>query len=73
MDSAEGIDLVIDVGNVHHKCNIKLEKVSQYPSQDVGADIVSRMAQMSVVVDCRSAGIPGNALAIRIEGHEGDF
>ena len=58
--------LVIDIGNVHHKAHVVLEIISQYPPQDIGADIVSRVAQVRIVIDRWSAGIPLDLLAVRI-------
>ncbi len=64
-------DLVINVGNVHNESNFEVEIVSQNASDDIGRDIVASVAEMGVVVYCRTAGIPGNVL--RLKRDEWDF
>ena len=60
--------LVIHVGDVHYEVDIKLEVVFQYPSYDIRRDIVSRVTQMGVVIDCWTASIPGHTLALWVAG-----
>jgi hypothetical protein len=64
-------DLVINVGDVHNESNLKVEIISQDTSDDIGGDIVAGVAQMGIVVYCRTAGIPGNVL--RLKRDEWDF
>lgn len=51
-------DLVVDIGGVHNELDIEVEIVPQNATNDVCGDIVSRMAQMGVVIDGRTASIP---------------
>lgn len=51
-------DLVIDVGGVHNKLDIKVEIVSKNTTNDVCGDIVSGMTQVGVIIDSRTASVP---------------
>jgi len=48
-----------------------MEIVSQDASNDIGGDIVTGMAQMGVIVNGRTAGIPGDVL--RLKRDKGNF
>lgn len=63
--------LVIDVCNVHNKVDIKLEVVAHDAPNDIGADIVSGMAQMRIVVDCWSAHVPRDLLSSWVNRNKG--
>ncbi len=43
---------------VHNKLNIEAEVMKQYAPDDISRDIVARMAQMTVVINSRTTGIP---------------
>lgn len=45
-------------GKIHDKLNVKAEVMKQYAPNDIGRDIVARMAQMAVVIDSRATSIP---------------
>jgi hypothetical protein len=57
-------DLVINVGDVHDESDMEVEIISQDTSDDVGGDIVASVAQMGIVVYCRTASIPVNVLRL---------
>lgn len=63
--------LVIHVGNVHDKVDIELEVVAHNAPNDIGADIVSGVTQMRVVVYRRAARVPSDFLAGRVDGNKG--
>lgn len=52
------IYLVIDVGDVHDEIYIEVKVVHHDAPDDVRGDIVPCVAEMALVVDRRSAGIP---------------
>ena len=61
--------LVIDISNVHHKSDVELEVVAQYPPQDVRRHVIPRVPEVRVVVDRRSTHVPGDhAILTRNEG-----
>lgn len=63
--------LVINIGDVHDKLDVELEVIPEDSTQDIGADIVSGMTQMRIVVDCRTASVPLNFPAFGVQWHKG--
>ena len=49
--------LVVNICNVHDKVDLEAEIVQEDTSNDVGRDVVARMAKMALVVHSRTAGI----------------
>lgn len=50
--------LIIDISNVHDKVDLEPKVVSQNAANDIRRDIVSRMPQVGMIVNCRPADIP---------------
>lgn len=63
--------LVIDIGDVHDKLHVELEVIPENSTQDIGTDIVPGVAQMRIVVDCRTASVPLNFPAFGVQWHKG--
>lgn len=63
--------LVIHVRNVHHKVDIELEVVAHNAPNDISADIVAGVAQMRIIIDSRTTGIPIHLLPLGIDWNEG--
>ena len=64
-------DLVVNIRSVHHEANLEAEVISENAPDDVCGDIIASMAQMSVIINRRTAGIPGDVLGMY--GDESDF
>lgn len=62
--------LVIDICDVHDKVQLEAKVVHENAPDDIGRDIVARMAQVALVVHGRTAGVPGDLAGLNwLEGH----
>jgi len=50
--------LVVNVGHVHDVLDFEVKIMHHDAPDDIAGHIVSRMAEMTLVVDCRAAGVP---------------
>mmetsp|Transcript_23007 Transcript_23007/g.68421 ORF Transcript_23007/g.68421 Transcript_23007/m.68421 type:complete len:208 (+) Transcript_23007:872-1495(+) len=64
-------DLVVDVGHIHHEGAVIAEIILQNASNNVKREVVARMSDVCDVINCGSAGVPGDLLTLRpVSGHE---
>lgn len=61
--------LVVDVGDVHDVSNVVAKVVSQDPPQDVEGHVGAGVAHVGGIVDCGSARVPGDGVAILRSEH----
>jgi hypothetical protein len=63
-------DLVVDIGRVHDEFDVKVEVVFHDATDNIGRNIILRMTEVGIFIDCRAAGIPSYRLARRIDWDE---
>ena len=43
-------DLIIDIGNIHDKMYVEFEVVAENATNDIGRNVIPRMAKMRIIV-----------------------
>jgi hypothetical protein len=62
--------LVVNIGYIHHKIHIEAKVMDHNPPDNVRRHIIPRVPQMRMVIDRRSAYIPGHFPGLN--GHKRD-